>query len=156
MSRARIALLVVAVVAIAAAIVIVRSSHATHKASLLSPAETTRVARFARNQARTLGDPRLASATVILGPQTARAIGSAPGLPKTQALIILRGRFHCDHCHDAATAGLGFGHPWHATAIEYTVYWPTLAVLGQTEGDGAHALNLPPASRIKRLVTITL
>jgi len=111
------------------------------------------VTRFARNQARMLGDPTLARATVILGPQTVQATGGSR-VSTSEALIIIRGHFHCDHCHDTATSG--FGARWHATAIEYAVYWPTLGVLGYTEGDGPHPLNLPPAKSIRRLATITL
>ena len=152
MSRARLALLIVVAAAIAATVVVVRSSHPPRTAGRLTPAETARVAGFAREQARTLGDPGLRRATVILGPQTVQATGGSR-LSKAEALIIIRGRFRCDHCHDSTTSG--FGPRWHATALEYTVYWPTLAVLGYGSGDGPHSLNLPPAKSIKRLVTVT-
>ena len=129
-------------------------SSDSHDARGLSRAETSRVARFARNQARILGDPNLRYATVIRGPQTVRETGGER-LATTQALIVLRGHFNCDRCHDFDTAALGLRR-WHATTVGYTVYWPSLVVMGIGADDGPDGLNLPPANRIERLTTIKL
>jgi hypothetical protein len=155
-SKNGLALLLVAVIAIAAIGAALRS-HSRHAPSvgLLSTTQTADVARFARTQARLLGDPTLAHASVILGPQTVQATGGVR-LTKSEAYIILNGQFHCDHCHDAATAGLGEHDRWHARTLGYTVYWPTLAVLGIQSDTEANGLNLPPTKTIKRLTIVKL
>ncbi len=155
-STNRIALLVVAVIAIAAIGAALRS-HSKHDPSqtLHAPSRMARVARFARSQARILGDPGLAHATVIFGPQTVQATGGVR-LTKSEAYIVLSGQFRCDHCHDLATAALGQNGRWHAKTLGYTVSWPTLAVLGigtDTKPDG---LNLPPITSINGATIVKL
>jgi hypothetical protein len=102
-----------------------------------------------------LGDPGLRHATVILGPQTMQATGGVR-LTKSEAYIVLYGRFRCDHCHDPATAGLGQNGRWHARTLGYTVYWPSLAILGIGDDTRPNGLNLPPAKSIRRLATVKL
>jgi hypothetical protein len=143
----------VAAAAAVAAVVMASSSHSGRDTTSLSPSDTARVAHFARRQARILGDPRVSRAIVILGPQTPASTGG-PSLAKSEALIVLHGRFHCDHCRDSKA--LGLGSPWNATAVEYTVLWPSLGVRGFGADNGAKPLNLPPASHIKRLTIVTL
>ncbi|HEX5559392.1 MAG TPA: hypothetical protein VFX13_17380 [Gaiellales bacterium] len=129
--------------------------------TLLSPIQRAHVARFVRNQARMLGDTGLVNATVILGPQTAQATGGVH-LSKSEAYIVLDGRFRCDHCHDPATAGLGENGHWYARTLGYEVYWPPtappspLAVLGISAATRPYGLNLPPAKTIKRLTVVKL
>ena len=72
---------------------------------------------FARQQAAKLGDPTLKQVTLFLGPQTPQATGG-PKLTKSEALIILRGHFTCDHCHDPAMAGLRSRRSGKATGVE--------------------------------------
>jgi hypothetical protein len=161
-SKNALALLLVAVMAIAAIGTALRS-HSKHDSSgsLLSPTQTADVAWFAHSQPRLLGDPGLRHATVILGPQTVRATGGVR-LTKSQAYILLYGRFRCDHCHDPATAGLGEHGHWHARTLGYEVYWPRtappspLAVLGISGDTRPDGLNLPPAKTIRRLTVIKL
>jgi len=148
------AVLVVAVVAIVAIGTALRS-RSGHDLSLLSTAQTAHIARFARDQARLLGDPRLGHATVIIGPQTMQATGGVR-LTKSEAYIVLHGQFHCDQCHDPATAGLGGRDRWRAKTLGYTVSWPTLAVLGIGADTRPDGLNLPPAKTIKRLTVVKL
>jgi hypothetical protein len=161
-SKNGLALLLVAVIAIAAIGAALRS-HSRHAPSvgLLSTTQTADVAWFARSQARLLGDPALQHATVILGPQTAQATGGVR-LTKSEAYIVLYGRFRCDHCHDAATSGLGQHGRWHAGTLGYEVYWPPtappspLAILGISADTRPDGLNLPPAKTIKRLAVVRL
>jgi hypothetical protein len=155
-NKNRLALLVVAVIAIAAIGAALRS-HSKHHASqsLRARSRMARVARFARSQAHILGDPGLAHATVILGPQTVQATGGVH-LTKSEAYIVLSGRFHCDHCHDLATSALGQNGRWHARTLGYTVSWPTLAVVGIASDTRPDGLNLPPTKTIKRLTVVKL
>jgi hypothetical protein len=161
-SKNGLALLVVAAIAIAA-IGTALKSHSKHhpNVSLLSTTQTAHVARFARSQARLLGDPNLSHATVILGPQTAQATGGVR-LTKSQAYIVLYGRFRCEHCQDPDTAGLGDNGHWQARTLGFEVYWPPtappspLAVLGITADTRPHGLNLPPRTSIHRTTVVKL
>ncbi len=98
----RLAVRVVAVIAIAAIGSALRS-HSTYAPPasfrLLSTTQQARVPGSRATQARVLGDPRLGHATVILGPQTAQATGGVH-FTKSEAYIVLYGRFRCDHSHD--------------------------------------------------------
>lgn len=159
-SKNRMAALAAAAIAIAAIGTALRP-HSGHPPSLLSTAQRADIAWFARSQARLLGDPTLGQATVILGPQTAQATGGVR-LTKSQAYIVLYGRFRCDHCHDPATAGLGHNGRWHARTLGYEVYWPRtappspLAVLGIGADTRPNGLNLPPAKSINRTTVVKL
>jgi hypothetical protein len=83
-------------------------------------------------------------------------------LTKSEAYIVLDGRFRCDHCQAPATAGLGENGHWYARTLGYEVYWPRtappspLAVLGISGDTRPDGLNLPPAKTIRRLTVIKL
>lgn len=126
-----------------------------HAGGMPSASQQARVTRFARQQAAELGDPTLRQVTLFIGPQTMRATGG-PKLGKSEALIILRGHFKCDHCRDATLAGLGLGRSWKATGVEYTVSWPSLGVIAYGSGNGPDPLNLQFTEGIKRALIITM